>query len=249
MTLEARLDPAHRNAPIPQVGVFARIPRPGAGKTRLAAAVGEPRAAALAAAVLADTLDRVARLAPARTWWWLAPESGPNAAALVAEARQLVAVPAAVRLEVQRGAHLGERMDDALAAMRARGPALVLGADVPDLPAAILAEAIEHVRAGGPADVVIGPAQDGGFYLLGSSGPLGELLRGRAAWGDGGVYARTLADAERGGLAVHALARWGDVDDAEDLTALRERLLVGRAAGDAARPGWPARTAAMLLDP
>lgn len=243
-------------APRPPVGigVFGRLPRPGAGKTRLAAAVGADRAARLAAAFLGDVLDRARLVAPAGTWWWIAPEAGRADADLLAEARAGGLAPDGVRLAVQRGAHLGERMAHALAVLLAEGPAMLVGSDVPDVPvpfleraAAALARPAREPRAHAAARrLVLGPARDGGFYLVGCDAPPGELLAGRDAWGDAGVLARTLDDAARAGWDVERLEPWDDVDTAADLARLAARLADTRARGAAAGADWPRRTADAL---
>lgn len=245
MTEEAVLDLG-----VTRIGVFARVPRPGTGKTRLAAGIGPERATTLAAAFLGDSLERARLVAPADTWWWIAPEPGREEAELVAEAAAAGLAPAGTTLALQRGAHLGERMAHALAAMLPAGPAILVGADVPDLPLAALERARTILLAGrtdGRPRLVLGPADDGGFYLVGCDAPPGDWLAGPAHWGGDEVLARTRDGAERGGWGVTLLDPWGDVDTPADLGALEARLEAGRRAGAAARPGWPGRTAALLL--
>jgi rSAM/selenodomain-associated transferase 1 len=236
------------------IGVFGRIPHPGVGKTRLAAGLGVERAAAFAAAFLGDTLGRASLVSPGATWWWIAPEDARGEADLVAAAAATGLVPAGVRLAVQRGAHLGERMADALASMLADGPALLIGSDVPDVPIAALERAASLLTGPAAEDdgaapaprLVLGPALDGGFYLVGCTAPPGPLLAARAQWGDATVLARTQEDARRNGWRVEWLEAGSDVDTAADLDALARRLEAARHDGAATRPGWPARTAALL---
>ena len=241
----------------PQVGVFGRLPGPGSGKSRLAIDVGPDRARALAEAFLGDVLARADAVAPERTWWWIAPDEGPRAgpggAATIEAAAGSGIVPARVRLEVQRGDHLGARMEHALATMLTEGPALLVGADAPDAPLAAVIHAFawlgDDADRGGRPRLVFGPAEDGGFWLVGADTPLDGLLAARTAWGTGDVLARTLADAAAAGRRwdVHLLDPWSDVDTGRDLEALAARLAAARARGEAARPGWPGRTAALVL--
>ena len=246
----------------PQIGVFGRLPGSGSsGKTRLARDVGPARAAALAEAFLGDVLERTDAVAPERTWWWIAPggdrgdrEGGADTeGALVAAAARSGFAPARVRLAVQRGAHLGERMEHALATMLAAGPALLVGADAPDVPLAAVAGALawlgDEADRGGRPRLVLGPAEDGGFWLVGTDEPLRGLFAAHDAWGTDTVLARTLADAAAANppCDVHQVETWRDVDTGRDLEALGARLAAARARGDAARPGWPARTAALVL--
>ena len=241
----------------PQVGVFGRLPGPGSGKSRLATDVGPERAAALAEAFLGDVLARADAIAPERTWWWIAPDEGPQAnpgvpATLEAAARSGIA-PGRVRLAVQHGDHLGARMEHALATMLVEGPALLVGADAPDAPLAAVIHALawlgDDTDRGGRPRLVLGPAGDGGFWLVGADAPLDGLLASRTVWGTGDVLARTLADAAAAEHRwdVHSIDPWSDVDTGRDLAALAARLAAARARGEAARPGWPVRTAALVL--
>jgi hypothetical protein len=102
----------------PQIAVFGRLPRPGAGKTRLARGVGPQRAAELERAFLLDAIERAVGLAPEGAWFHVAPEPGEPAARTLAAARELVGD--AVRIALQEGPHLGARMHHALAALSAR---------------------------------------------------------------------------------------------------------------------------------
>jgi len=102
---------------------------------------------------------------------------------------------------------------------------------------------------GGRPRLVLGPAGDGGFWLVGADAPLDGLLAARTVWGTGDVLARTLADAAAAEHRwdVHSIDPWSDVDTGRDLAALAARLAAARARGEAARPGWPVRTAALVL--
>jgi glycosyltransferase A (GT-A) superfamily protein (DUF2064 family) len=234
-----------------QIGVFGRLPGGQGGKTRLAADVGPARAAALARAFLGDVLERALLVAPRSAWWWIAAEAGRPAGDLVAAAAPLA--PAGIHLAVQDGAHLGVAMEHALATMLGHGPALLVGADAPDAPLAAMIHARELLAGDEPAGrrprLVLGPASDGGFWLVGADRPPAGLLAGRPEWGGASVLERTRADAEAAAPPwdVRTIETWSDVDTGKDLAALRARLGSARARGDAARPGWPARTAALVL--
>lgn len=200
------------------MAVFAKPPRSGRVKTRLAGALGEAAAADLQAAFLVDLLDRLVSAGrTVRLLWALEP--GEEAPA------------APVPCLVQGGGDLGARM---LAAARALArefdPVLGLGADLPDLPLERLAEA-EAALAGG-ADAVFGPATDGGFYLFGL-GPraLREELFAGVAWGGERVLGEVLTRARDLGLTVNLLAPASDVDRPEDLEPLVGRLVAARGGG------------------
>ncbi len=222
---------------IPQIAVFGRIPRVGTGKTRLARGVGPERAAELARAFLLDGLERALRVAPSGAWFYVAPEPDRGTVETLAAARQLV--DPGIRIALQDGPHLGARMDAALAALTVSGPAVLVGADVPDLPARILRDAVQRLAGASPVPrLVLGPAADGGFVLIGSDRAPGAMLRDESSWGTGDACARTRERAEGATppWSVEVLEPWWDVDEPADLTALRERLCAGAGAGDADLP-------------
>ena len=200
--------------------VMAKHPAPGQVKTRLAAVLGEERACALYRAFVLDLAERLARLPYPVTWaYW--PPDAPFPALLPGRS-----------CRPQAGADLGERMASAVQAALAvgRSPVLVLGADVPHVPAEHLAEAAAALATG--ADVVLGPADDGGYCLIGLRRPAPSLFAG-VRWGTSGVLAATLERAATAGLRVVLLAPSFDVDDAADLQRLR--TLIGEGTVDLPR--------------
>jgi len=199
--------------------VMAKHPAPGRVKTRLAATLGADRACALYRAFVLDLAERLDALPYDVTWaYW--PATAPFATLL----------PRA-RCRSQRGADLGERMANALA--ECGGPAVVIGADAPHVPAARLAEAVGALAA--DADLVLGPADDGGYYLIGLRTPTPAVFTG-VAWGTSRVLAETLARAS--GLRTRLLEPCFDIDTPADLARLADLL----ARGDVLLP----RTAALL---
>ena len=91
---------------------------------------------------------------------------------------------------------------------------MLIGSDLPTLPSSHLSAAFEALEAG--ADLVLGPADDGGYYLIGMSRPTPAVFEG-IAWGSARVLQATRAAAAAPGLRVHEIAPWYDVDTAEDL--------------------------------
>lgn len=210
------------------VGVFAKVPAPGLVKTRLAAAVGERRAAALARAFLIDTWRAVTALESGRVVLFLdgdgaLPELDPKP-----EVRR------------QIDADLGGRMEHALGEGLAEGSpwAIVVGSDLPGLPRGLLEAAIAAFCAG--SDCVVGPTLDGGFYLLGLTRCPRGLLSG-LPWSSPGTCRATLERLNERGLSPRVLDPWFDVDEAADLDRLEEAL----AAGTVVAPA----TASALLPP
>jgi hypothetical protein len=136
-----------------------------------------------------------------------------------------------VRLLAQSGADLGARMADAFARAFARGASRVVlaGTDVPGLARETATAALSALDA---ADVVLGPAEDGGYYLVGLRAPAPALFSGME-WSTPGVLEETRARARAAGLAVHELAPLADVDTLDDLRRAWpavEPILAGRPA-------------------
>jgi rSAM/selenodomain-associated transferase 1 len=203
---------------VPCLLLFTKPARPGRVKTRLVGAeLSVERAAALHEAFLGDLCERLAR-APGfdlRLAWAL--EAG--------EPMPASRVPAVV----QRGEDLGARLFRALKDAAAEH-ALVgaVGSDHPELTVVRVEEAFAALRGG--ADVAIGPAHDGGYYLIAlRREALAPRLFADVAWSTGEVLAATLARCEELGLAVALLAPEGDVDTPADLARLAGALAGGSA--------------------
>jgi len=123
----------------------------------------------------------------------------------------------------QRGADLGARLLGTFRSLRARGfrRVVVIGSDSPTLPPAVLDQAFAALRQGG--EVVLGPAEDGGYYLVGSTRVLPEMFEG-IPWGTDRVLRATLQGLHRSGVRAVILPRWYDVDRPADLETARRDL-------------------------
>lgn len=189
--------------------VFAREPALGRVKTRLAAGIGEAEALAFYRQTLETILDR---LSAGREWRLIVAVS-PDAAAADPLFRRKEAVTVG-----QGDGDLGARLARFLDEARSEAPVFVVGSDVPDLDVA-------HVRSAAAAleghDLVLGPAPDGGYWLIGASRPPpADLFRG-VRWSTADALADTLANARD--LKV-ALAGWlADVDDEASYRAAKAR--------------------------
>ena len=196
-------DPA---SPPPILLVFAKAPRPGEVKTRLARALGDERAAALYRRMGRLVLDGVAA-APATVTACFAPDDAE------AEVREWLGASAA-RYWPQGDGDLGARMSRMFdRAFQAADRALVVGTDAPAVDDATIRRALEALDS---ADVVLGPSRDGGYYLLGLRRPrpgLFEAIR----WSTGSVMRETAERARGEGLAVTFLEVESDIDTAADL--------------------------------
>ncbi len=205
--------------PTPVLSLFTREPVAGACKTRLAPVLGDEGAARLAAEMLAWTVD-VAR----RHW------PGPvHIAAWPPGSGARFAFGFGLPVIDQRGDDLGARLLGVLSATGA--PNAVMGCDVPHVDGAVLRQAGQRLSAGSH---VVGPAEDGGFYLLGLAQPVPGLFDG-IEWGGANVYERLAANAARAGAPFTELAALRDIDTPSDLAAVAsrfaplERFLAGHA--------------------
>lgn len=192
--------------------VFAKVPAPGAVKTRLTGALSDVEAAALADAFLRDALDAYAVLpADLRLYLDAPPEAAP--AGLARDG---------VTLHEQRGDGLGERMLHAFVDAFVAGyeRVVVIGADHPTLPLAFVRLAFNELLE--PLRVVLGPSDDGGYYLLGTNELRPALFEGMR-FSHGAVFEETLARAHAE-AAVTVLPPWYDVDTPEALRRLAADL-------------------------
>jgi uncharacterized protein len=122
----------------------------------------------------------------------------------------------------QIGKDLGERMKNAFTTVYSEGfsKAVLIGSDIPDLNNTVLYEACEC----GDHDAVIGPASDGGYYLIGFKNNtfLPEIFDG-IQWGSGTVFKKTIGILKRNDRKIHILPEWQDIDRLDDLKALFDR--------------------------
>ena len=200
-----------------------KVPIQGTVKTRLAKAIGAETAARLYRCFVSDTLAGVRRTGYPLLVFFSPPEAAGAVDAWLGEG--LTCLP-------QRGGDLGERMFAAFQeAFRSCSRAVLIGADCPDLPDEILHEAFACLKT---HDAVLGPARDGGYYLIGfsSAGMREEIFEG-IAWGSARVFETTMAIMISHDIDVHILPLWRDVDEYDDLEALYDRQK-HRPAGDLA---------------
>ena len=133
------------------------------------------------------------------------------------------------QLMPQRGADLGDRERGVFEDLFRAGfsPVVMVGSDLPTLPAERVVDALDRLRASDDR-VVLGPANDGGYYLIGLAARTGDAavpdLFAGIRWSTEWARADTLRAADRCGLTVDLLGDWYDVDDAASLTRLRGEL-------------------------
>lgn len=208
------------------VAILTRAPGSG-GKSRLFAALGAVPDPVLSAALLLDTLDAAASHAWTRVVF-VEPASACNDVSAL--------VPDEVRVMPQRPGDLGERMrgamDDLFSA--GAGAVAIIGSDLPEIDARAIRRAFDLLTRE-PRAVVLGPAHDGGYYLIAAT-HTPDLFSG-IEWGSAGVLDMTLAAARAHGLPVHCVEPTADVDTIEDL----RRIARTGASGTSSRVGWRTR--------
>jgi len=189
--------------------LFAKYPQPGRAKTRLSPPLTQTEAAAFYACMLHDSI------AMARSLQVITPliffQDDPGAAGYFKTlAPQILSLP-------QEGENLGERLKNAFAGAFKRGFAevAIIGTDSPDLPSEYIFEAFALLEDE-QTDVVFGPAEDGGYYLLGMKRVWEELFRG-LPWSSGELLAASIEKAKELRLGVSLLPLWHDIDTEADL--------------------------------
>ena len=192
-----------------RVVVMARAPVPGETKRRLIPAIGAERAAVLHRTMIRRAVATALESGVGPVELWCTPDTDHHVFRSLRDR-------APVELHVQVGTDLGERMHAAIAACP--GATAVIGTDCPFLELDDLVLTAGALRRG-DADVVIVPAFDGGYVLIGVDRPRPELFA-RVDWGTDRVLAQTRERACAARLRLLELAARRDVDRAEDLEAL-----------------------------
>jgi rSAM/selenodomain-associated transferase 1 len=213
----------HENAAV--LGIFTKQPRPGYVKTRLAAQTSPEWAARLAEALLLDSLARWQRI-HARRIIVFTPSQARGYFTSMGSNR--------FELESQCDGDLGQRLEHFFVNHLRSGATrmIAVGSDSPTLPASFIEHAIRELNS---SDVVLGPATDGGYYLLGCR-RLPPIFAG-VAWGSHHVLHDSITRLRDGSWKVSILPPWYDIDSLDDLWMLRGHLLAMRLAGD--DPGLP----------
>ena len=199
------------------LGLMAKAPLEGEVKTRLVPPLTPREAAALNICFLRDMAANINSIEAASGLVVYTPAGSESAFAGI--------LPERFSFLAQRGAHLGERLcnatDDLL--RQGFGAVCLINSDSPTLPRSILIRALELLTIEGDR-VVLGAAEDGGYYLIGLKHAHRNLFN-EIAWSTSDVLARTRQRAAEIDLPVELLPPWYDVDDAGTLSRLCEELL------------------------
>lgn len=203
------------NAP-KRLGIFVKTPVPGAVKTRLVPPLSPEDACALYRGFLADLFRRIHRLKGIRFTVFHAGDDLPALKPLVPDGWELVP---------QEGDDLGARLTSASAhLLKGGGRAIIIGSDSPDLPIQYIRRAFQRLKH---KDAALGPATDGGYYLVGLRAPAPGVFAG-VSWGGETVLRETVDNIRNSGLSLHVLPVWYDVDTESSLRQL-ETMMAARA--------------------
>jgi len=203
------------------LGLMAKAPLAGAVKTRLVPPLTASEAAALNVCFLRDMAANIASFVAAGDADGLVVYT-PIGAESVFEG----ILPQGFKLLAQRGDSLGDSLCNATDDLLNDGYSSVclINSDSPTLPRVLLERAVDLLANAGDR-VVLGAADDGGYYLIGLKRAHRNLFE-RIAWSTAEALAHTIARAEEIRLPVELLPRWYDVDDAATLNRLCDELFV-----------------------
>ena len=193
--------------------LFARDPVEGQVKTRLNPLLDAPTILNLYRHFLRDSIEKVCSVADVDRFIGIASDPKTKYFDDVSKSYP-------VRLFVQKGADLGERMRQAFADRFDEGyeSVVIIGSDSPTLPSSYIAQALQSEK-----EVVIGPSTDGGYYLIGMKGKMTDIFDG-VSWGADTVLSETLNVLRNRRAEAELLPVWYDVDLPDDLRFLKTHL-------------------------
>ena len=197
-----------------QFGIFAKYWQPGNVKTRLAATVGPDLAAEFHRVSLQTLVTRLDSVADRHVLAFWPPEHRPQFQAIVSPSWALRA---------QVPGDLGKKMAAYFQAALADDAtkAVLIGSDSPTISEDVIGQAFAALD---DHDVVLGPCQDGGYYLVGCRHPLAPIWDG-IAWSTADVWSQTIAALKRANREWHELPTGFDVDEVDDVRRLASSLL------------------------
>ena len=196
-----------------QLGMFAKYWEPGRVKTRLAAAIGDQAASSLARRFVLTLLQRFADVGQRRVLAYTPAERRTEFESLAADGWLLA---------VRADGDLGLRMQDYFATAFRRGATRVvlIGSDSPNLPVDYVTDAFQQLER---YPVVLGPADDGGYYLVGAAGSVPPIFAG-IPWSSPQVWPQTVNRLREANCPCGVLPAWYDVDDLENLRRIDRDL-------------------------
>jgi rSAM/selenodomain-associated transferase 1 len=201
--------------------VFLKIPQKTSVKTRLAESLGKDTATDLYKNFVADILETLKNNRHNFIICFYPPHAQPEAAGWLGHT---------LTLTPQYGNDLGTRMSNAFADSFSEGfrHVLLIGTDFPDLPAGIFDNAFKFLPEN---DAVVGPAVDGGYYLIGfNANSFLPSVFDDMPWGTRNVFEKTIKVLRNKGLKVYILPKWRDIDTLEDLESFSKTYSANKSA-------------------
>lgn len=195
--------------------IFAKYPAPGLVKTRLARIIGDTAACEIYRSFTDIIIGKAAVIKDVRIRLDIAPFTDESFSYFNKRYPNVDVVP-------QSGDDLGARMLNSITSAYSSGfeRTCMIGTDIPDLPLEIINEAFKSLLQN---DVVLGPSNDGGYYLIGMKIPIPQLFED-IAWSTDTVFSNTSSRAASLGFSLSVLPRFSDVDTMEDLAGLYVRI-------------------------
>jgi len=193
--------------------LFAKAPVPGAVKTRMQPHITPLQSAELATMMLVQSVETVCRFWPGKLILTVTPNADHPAFCRLAKTHQF-------EVEVQVPGNLGDRMFHTLAqGIKYHDKAVVMGCDVPQISGESL-QCVHQLLLENKN--VIGPASDGGFYLLGLT-RVDPVYFDGVQWGGNRVFSRVCKNLEDHGVELHKIPELRDIDNWEDLILLSDQ--------------------------
>jgi hypothetical protein len=194
--------------------IMAKAPIPNEVKTRLVPPLDPETASELYKNFLLDKIEQTRSIVGAHLFLAYTPETAETAFKDI--------VPQEFTLIRQVGADLGKRLANISGNLFHQGfkKVVLLDSDTPNLPSRLIREALQRLDA---FDVVIGPCEDGGYYLIGLRSSMPELFR-NIPWSTSEVVELTVRKVVKKGTTVSLLNKWYDVDTVKDLVRLKRDL-------------------------
>jgi rSAM/selenodomain-associated transferase 1 len=190
--------------------VFAKPPRPGEVKTRLVPTIGAANAARVATALLEDLIDAACQV--------------PNAQVVISATERFTLPGRSLPIWLQPRGDLGVRIEHTVRrALLESKCAIAVGADTPGITTEIFAKAVHQLKS---LDTVLGPADDGGYYLAGFRRCPRTLLA-NIRWSHSATLADTRTRFQQFGVTCSLLPNWFDLDTPDDLARARSLLSAG----------------------
>lgn len=187
--------------------VFAKEPKKGKVKTRLKGTYTEEECVGLYKAFLEDVLDIAGRVQADEKILTYQAEGEPV---------YLKEIATGFKMVEQTGSDLGEKMHNVFNLIGSN-KTVIIGSDSPTLPASFIEEAFRGLDDN---DIVLGPSEDGGYYLIALKEPCEELFNG-IEWSSSRVFDQTIQKAKVLKKKIVLLSKWYDIDAPEDLAKLK----------------------------